>query len=591
MRKRIKTLVALGLAVVMMAGCGNTASTNKETPGKSTESAAASESAKESTEKVEESKYPEYLNLDGYRPIVKEDEEITLTVGVVRSTLAESNVEDTWFYNFIEEKLNINLEVTEYTDESIKEKKNLMMVSGEMPDIMINLGFNANQISEYGVGEGMLLPLSDYINEDLTPSIVKAFEGQEFAVASCTATDGKMYVLPTFKSNTPGYGDTLADVRVYIDTKYMDAAGIKEVPTTLDEFTDMLRAFKALDPATMGVKEIIPMIAKAKYERHYLLQAFGFITDSGNNVTKACWDTVEDRMTVPSLDEKFEDYVTYLHMLYEEGLIHQDLFTIDDTAVDAIMAERAAGVIGISAPYLIQPEAYDEYVSVSILTSDVEPDPYINGATGYAMGKILVSADTEYPELCMRFLDYLYSDEGVSYLIYGPAAGSEDTLGIVEGYTIDAAGDYVYEDSTYESNYEYRLNKIQLWEGQIDEGRANKNGYEIATGKEYVVPELDPESGADANYRYKILKAFEGYEEYFVPMRPDAFCTSDQSAQFTDLQTTLRAYVDAEFAKFVVGERSLDTFDQYYKDLDAMGRQEFLDLINEMYAGYSVDTK
>ena len=57
------------------------------------------------------------------------------------------------------------------------------------------------------------------------------------------------------------------------------------------------------------------------------------------------------------------------------------------------------------------------------------------------------------------------------------------------------------------------------------------------------------------------------------------------------MQTSIRAYVDAETAKFIIGERSLDTFDDYYADLKAMGGDELMELAQEMYVGYEADTK
>ena len=259
---------------------------------------------------------------------------------------------------------------------------------------------------------------------------------------------------------------------------------------------------------------------------------------------------------------------------------------------EAIMAEGAAGVIGISAPYLIAPETYDNYVSMGIMTSDVEPDPYIVANAAYGVGKILVSANTEYPEVCMRFLDYLYTDEGVLYSSYGPVSSSEDTLGLIEGYTIlDENLNYTEGDHGYASNYEYRLNRIILWDGQIRQDLADTLWTEWGTGKEVEAVELNPSSGPNDYYLYSIVEAFEGYEDYLVVIRPEAYATTEQSVRFTDLQTSIRAYVDAETAKFIIGERALDTFDDYYADLKAMGGDELMELAREMYVGYEAETK
>ena len=592
MKKRIKTLVALGLAMAMVTGCGNTVQKENEKTSEVKESSSSVEESAAESSVEEESPYPEYLNMESARPVVKEGEEVTLKVGILRSPTAQTEIEDLWFLHFIEEELNIGLEIEEYTNDNLNERKNLMMVSGDVPDLLINLEFSNAEVVQYGVGEGMLLPLSDYLSEELTPNIMAALEGHEDAVMGNTASDGKMYTLPTFMSTAQGYGDTIPRTRVFVDTKYLDAAGITELPTTLDGFADMLRAFKALDPEEMGVETIYPMISDSgARDREYILNAFGWITDHGNQPAYPCWDTVNDEITIQCMDDKFEDYLTYMNMLYTEGLIHPDYFTLDNTAANAIMAERAAGVVAVAAPYLNTPDEYEEFVSMGIMTSDVEPDPYIVARTAYGQGKILVSANTEYPEVCMRFLDYLYSDEGIVYCQLGPVAGTEETYDLIEGFTVDAEGNLVYADSTYESNYEYRLNKISLWDGHLDEDRASKGSYEMGTGKEYKGIELDPNAGGNDHYLYSIVEAFEGYEDYIVTFRPEIYATAEQNEKFTDLQSTLKSYTRAETAKFIVGERPLSEFEDFQAEVIAMGGQEFLDLVREMYKHYSADTK
>lgn len=586
MKKKLKSLIALALVAIMVAGCGNT--TKQEEPSKES-SSKSTEVSQSATEEAQ--KYPDYLNLDGYRPIVKEGEKVTLKVGLVRPPVAETNLEDTWFYNFIEQKLNIDLEVEILTDDNLDARKNLMMVDeDEMPDLLINMSFDAAQIVNYGVAEGRLMPLSDWFSEELTPNILAVLEGQDAAILENTATDGKMYTLPTFYSERLGYGDTLAPVRLFVDTKYTEAAGITELPTTLEGFADMLRAFKALDPAELGVEKIYPMVASGSRDSHYILNAFGFMTDNGLNTTNVCWDVVEGQITVPALDEKYADYLTYMNMLYEEGLIHPDYFTVDPTALDALYVERAAGVVGIAAPYVYNADVYDEYLSMGIMTSDVKTEPYVIGDVGYGMGYILVSASTKYPEVCMRFLDYLYTDEGILYAQQGPVAGSEDTLGIVPGFEITDAGKWNYGEHGYSSLYNYRMNEIVLWAGALVEDGVKQEAWRVSRNEEWIPEALNPENG-DQNYRLKVVQAFEGYEDYMVTPLPASYTTPEQSARFIDLQSSLRAYVDAETAKFIVGERDLSTLDKYYSDLEAMGAKEFLELAREIYASYEGPTQ
>ena len=166
MKAKIKAIVAMVLSLCMITACGNQPAVKEETKT----STVTSESSTTSETKQEESKYPDYLNLDSFRPIVKEGEKITLKVLTRRATGASNNIEETWIVKFIEEKLNIDLEIEELTGENVAERKNLLLASGDLPDLFLTTLTNG-EVVEYGVSGGELLPIGDYISEELTPNI------------------------------------------------------------------------------------------------------------------------------------------------------------------------------------------------------------------------------------------------------------------------------------------------------------------------------------------------------------------------------------------------------------------------------------
>lgn len=280
----------------MLCGCGS----GNETA----ESAQESENVAE-TEQAEVSSYPEYLNLDSARPVVNEGEDVTLRLMVMRESIANSDINENWFVKFIEDELNINLEIEEVNSSTYQERRNLVLASNDLPDIMIYMGLTASDIVTYGVEGEQLLPMSDYINEELTPNIYQMIQENEAARVENTAPDGKMYTVPILMASYPGYGNTLGTQRVFIDKKYMEAAGIEKVPETLDEFVEMLRAFKALDPAQMGVDEIWPMVSTWGNDKEFLLNAFGWVPgDSLTDPTVPAWDVEKQEIVVPCAEEK-----------------------------------------------------------------------------------------------------------------------------------------------------------------------------------------------------------------------------------------------------------------------------------------------
>ena len=106
MRKQIKSFVAFGLIFGLLAGCGNAQNQTKESNSNETQTSSTVSSEVVSSEVVE-NKYPEYLNLDTYRPIVKEGEKVTLTMTMTPSSAATTEPDQRWFYQFIEENMNM----------------------------------------------------------------------------------------------------------------------------------------------------------------------------------------------------------------------------------------------------------------------------------------------------------------------------------------------------------------------------------------------------------------------------------------------------------------------------------------------------
>ena len=185
----------------------------------------------------------------------------------------------------------------------------------------------------------------------------------------------------------------------------------------------------------------------------------------------------------------------------------------------------------------------------------------------------------------MILMDYLCSPEGLVYASYGCPAGSEDTLGMIDGYTVENNQLVYGEDAAaFESALMYKLNTINLgWQYLANDYQIMPHAFELV-GETYVDQGLDYENNGDDHYRHILATACEG--RLVTPM-PNAFMDGDDSARFSDLQTVLNDYVISEVAKFVVGQRPLDELPAFQEELKALGLEEFIQLCEEAYAGYA----
>ena len=131
MKRNRKKVVAAVLSAVMlcsMAACGSQSEEAsgsgssapeavQESSAEETQGGQESGSAGETQSGQESASIPEWLDTSGNLPIVKEGEEKTLSVAIQMS-VDSGNPEDMWFYQFIEDQMNINLEVTKFTSEN-----------------------------------------------------------------------------------------------------------------------------------------------------------------------------------------------------------------------------------------------------------------------------------------------------------------------------------------------------------------------------------------------------------------------------------------------------------------------------------------
>ena len=586
MNKKIKVIVSLLLVLCVLSGCAATATTEPEkTEAKEPVETTQTTETPENKVEAEESAYPEYLNLESDRPIVKEGNDITLKIVTVREGIATSDINENYIVKFIEDKLNVNLEIEELTAENLEERKSLMMASNDLPDILINMQFTTSDIVRYGVDGEQFLPLSDYFSEELTPNILATLAENEAAKIGNTAPDGKMYTVPVIRACYPGYGNTFGALRVFYDTDYMEAAGIAEIPSTLDEFVEMLRAYKEMDPSVMGVDEIYPMVSTSGYDKVFVQEAFGWVSNTWDNVAAPAWDVNKQEVVIPCLEETYADYIKFYNMLYTEGLIHPDYFTLDYMGANALFAEGKVPVLVDDAPYVTQVDRWDHYVGATPVTSEWNNTPVVGQGPNYSLGIVYVSAETEYPELCLRLIDFLYSTEGIAYGYYGCPAGSDDTMGIIQGYTLDEDNNIVIpevQSGEFESDWHYSVNKTELFSNASFNFNWLIAAQKLAGVENPQYPELDI-SDPDQHYRYLCYNA---QNQYLVPILPDLYLSTEESEKYMDMQTVLKNYVDAETAKFVVGQRSLDEIDDMFEELKDLGSEEYLELTREYYKDY-----
>lgn len=238
-------------ASMLMAGCGGDESSAPES------SAPAEVTTDSDGREMVGNVYKEGL------PIVKEP--VTLTTVISTSVYVTGQVSEMETWKIMEDETNIHIEIqeqipsTDYTD-----KVNLMIQGGTVPDIFTN---SIGEITSKYYNTGLFTLLDDLI-EEWSPSYSKILEDPTIK-ANIMAVDGHIYATP-FYEIAPWLDVTN---ELFVNTEWLDAVGM-EMPTTLDEFYNVLVAFRDQDPNGNGLQDELPMVLRMKRGDNMLLPFF-----------------------------------------------------------------------------------------------------------------------------------------------------------------------------------------------------------------------------------------------------------------------------------------------------------------------------
>lgn len=581
-KKVLAALLSVGMILSVVA-CGN--------QEQGTESKVSSETNSESTVISETAIADEldWLDRSGNLPLVKEGTEKSLTVAV-RMRNDSGDPEDTWAYQFMTEVMNIDVEIIKFTDQNAAEYRSLTFADGDLPDIIIGGGLSAGDLVKYGAVEGQLLDLAPYINEEYMPNLAKLYAENAHYKTAVTDTEGHIYSLGYI--NDPTDKGQLS--RAYIRYDWLEEDKL-EVPTTLDDFVNMLRVFKKRGD------DVYPLggAYNASNPCVILLSAFGYNTPNAKGTDIA---TRNGEVVLPIADrEAYGAYLTTMHTLYEEGLINPDFYTIDANSSNAVISSGKAGFVA-EAPGLFMNE-FNLWWGAKPLTSEYNDTQLWPASTStLSIGGVVVSAECEEIELALAFIDWFYEPTSQNYtmMMEGPASNQTEYLLGEPGFDINPethAMQYSNLDTTkYANKSEYVSKKMSLWNYRtFGLGVADTfYVYQRMAGTELVdiYPERTPEAD-DSNLRNVVGDLDTHFrlanEDTLAPhvevgiVPKNIYLDAETSAYVTDLLTVVREYGEQESAKFVTGARPLSELEQYFDEIEKLGALEIVEIYAEHY--------
>jgi putative aldouronate transport system substrate-binding protein len=422
--------------------------------------------------------------------VMAEGAEEPITVTMFVGSPYDQPMDDNKIYKKIEEEFGIKFEF-EFLAGNLDEKLNLMMSDEEtLPDF-----FDGGNSAEKLEDQGVLIDLLPYINETDTPNLYKHIYTND-RIKQLVNEEGKLFIIPNYGVV---YND---DIRNYNNgpsffiQKQVIAWNDYKIPTTLNEYFDLIEAFIAANPTN---KDGTPYkgfaILTDDWRRFCMINPVQHLMGRPNDGEVLIDVNDPDYHTETFIDKPYaKPYYKKLNEEYLKGIIAGDSLT---QKYEQYIADLATGTVlgmfdqtwdfGDATNSLMDSKMYENtYLAIPLLYSaeDLEgiemPTPdwkieehYLNGSVMNKDRGAGISINCKYPERLVKFMDAMLSDEWQKILNWGFEG---------EDYSVDENGRMIMTKEQYENrsnNNWIRANRAyNVWDsfpkkqGTMDDGNA-----------------------------------------------------------------------------------------------------------------------
>ncbi|PZE22860.1 ABC transporter substrate-binding protein [Paenibacillus xerothermodurans] len=501
----------------------------------------------------------------GEFPISKE--KVTLKV-MVKSPAYVEDFATNEMTKYLEEKTNVHIEWDVATEKSAPEKLNIMLGSGDYPDVILGFGVSNTQQLIYG-SQGVFLPLNKLI-EEYGIETKKMFKKAPYVKDMITAPDGNIYALPQVNEC---FHCSMSQ-KAWIYKPWLDKLGLK-VPTTTDEFYEVLKAFKTQDPNGNGKADEIPMAGAALGSAvgidQFLMNSFILNPVEGEKRLYL----VDGKVTVPFDKPEWKEGLQYLHKLYSEGLIDAQSFTQDRTQFKQMGENPDAVILGVAAAqhngiftdFYGKSGRWLEYVTVPPLKGPkgVQVTPYRTSVGG---GQFLITTTSKHPEAAFRLADFMYTEE----MALRTDIGRPDK-------------EWVWADKS-----EIGINgKPAIWKRiatlpTVQNVMWSQTGPSLRTSDFRLGEVADPKKPQEIILYNETKNNYEPYKQKTESFFPPPYFTNEQATELADLEKVITDYVKEMIARFVTGDANLDKdWDAYLQSLENMNLQRYIEINQAAY--------
>lgn len=523
---------------------------------------------------------PVHVFASGAKEEVKATNEMDfLTLGAVYIEDYETNR----FTQFMEEKTGLHINWKTIPEQAEKEKLNLVLASGDYPDVFFGCSINDDLLAQYGMEEQLFIPLNDLIKDHM-PNLKAILDESPGAWGAITSPDGNIYGLPSF--NECYHCENSNKVWVY--QPFLDKLGL-DIPKTTEEFKQMLIAFRDLDPNGNGIKDEVPFAAATKNWHGtadlFLMNSFIY-TDMDSNInasTNNYFGFYLDNGKVKTVvnTEEYHNGLRYLHNLYKEGLIFPGSFTQDGPQLVQLVEGSDDPIVGVTAGGwggTFSSFGSERYKNFRALEPLVGPNGQQNTPDYLQLpqvGRFVISTQCSDSVAAVEWVDYIYSMEGTLNARNG--IEGESWRWAEEGeYGLDGKPAIWKELKTFNDTDPQNESFIEVGP------RALTSKFRLGAATNQDV-DLYSSEGLEKMLFEETLNKYRPYARPEMTLPPVKFLP-EEVQDYSTIKTEYANFVRQSLVKFIVGDLDVEKdWNSYVSDLQKLNQQDLLDIYQKGY--------
>ncbi len=460
----------------------------------------------------------------------------------------------------IDEMANVQWKQTWLTMFTGTDTFNLVIASGDYPDVISNFyKYYTNGIQD-GIEQEIIIDMDEPIREYM-PNYMNIVNSDPEITRQASTDDGKIWGVQLISNPVQdSFNGPIA--RADLMEKY----GIDKL-TTLDDWENYLT--QCVQNEAECARGAL-LLMNTGFMSNYTTPSFTISSAFDSGTVDTPWIVIDGQVIYSPVTDGYKDYLKRMNDWYEKGLVYRDFASYQQTFGQASMmstgevtladgfynsiddTESDATVEGLrvkAVPYPVQKEG--DTIHLRNYTYQVRPE--------YAM---VISTACQYVEEVCKYFDYMWTEEGIRLVNYGPEGvtwnwGPDGKIEFTDVITNDPDGNSVKSMFTYYGTFNFCT--------------YNDWTREAITLSDDCMSCLD-------------LWASCGDKDYVMP---NVTLNTEESETYGAIFSNVNTHVSEMTLRFINGTDDIDAgWDEYVAQIEGMGIQKVIDCYQAAYERY-----